>query len=267
MNTLCPPISILNAASNPMSTEAPRASTTGSRWDPDRLASLEEERAHLLSSLLDLESEYAAGDLDEADYLELRDGYTARTAQVLREIEAGRAEIPERGRGRWLQTAMWSLLVIVVAVVAGIVVAQSSGQRLPGLELTGGLPGDVTTTLAEARMMLGVDPARAQALYTDVLAERPNHPEALTYSGWLLAINSLGAEPELRSLALDTAERTLERAIAVDPNYADPHCFLAVIAANFTDQPDRATELVTECLDRNPPAEMRGLITQLVPSG
>jgi len=249
-----------------MSTEVPSASPRGSRWDPDRLAALEEERGHLLSSLLDLESEFAAGDLDEADYLELRDGYTARAAQVMREIEVGRSTMPKQRHGRVVRISMWSLLVVAVAVGAGFVVAQSSGQRLPGQEITGGLPGDVTTTLAEARMLLGVDPARAQALYTDVLAERPNHPEALTYSGWLLAINSLGAEPELRSLALDTAERTLERAIAVDPNYADPHCFLAVIAANFTDQPSRAAELVTECLERNPPAEMRGLINQLVPS-
>ena len=56
----------------------------------DRLAELEEERRYLLRSLKDLERERDAGDVDEADYLTLRDGYTVRAAAVLRQIEDGR---------------------------------------------------------------------------------------------------------------------------------------------------------------------------------
>ena len=58
--------------------------------NPDRLAELEEERRFLLSSIRDLDREHAAGDVDEADYCALRDGYVARAAAVLREIEGGR---------------------------------------------------------------------------------------------------------------------------------------------------------------------------------
>ncbi|MGI8686678.1 MAG: tetratricopeptide repeat protein [Acidimicrobiales bacterium] len=48
--------------------------------------SLEEDRAYLLRSLADLEREHDAGDLDDADYLALKEDYTARAAQVLRAL-------------------------------------------------------------------------------------------------------------------------------------------------------------------------------------
>lgn len=235
------------------------------RWDPDALARLEDERDHLLASLEDLDREYAAGDLDEADYAELRDGYTVRTAQVVRAIEAGLATAPAPRTRRWSRIVLGLVAVIGLAVAAGVVVARSSGQRFPGQEITGGIPGDVAALLAEARLLLGVDPLRAQALYTEVLAERPEHPEALAYSGWLLALNSLDAEEDLRTLALDTAQRTLERAIAADPTYADPQCFLAIITANFTDEPERARQYVDRCLELDPPADMVALVGELVP--
>jgi hypothetical protein len=54
---------------------------------------LEEEREFFLRSLRDLDAERAAGDLDELDYQGLRDDYTVRAAQVLREL----AELDEPG--------------------------------------------------------------------------------------------------------------------------------------------------------------------------
>jgi tetratricopeptide (TPR) repeat protein len=49
---------------------------------------MEEEREFLLRSISDLDREWAANDLTETDYRRLRDGYTARAAVVLRELEA-----------------------------------------------------------------------------------------------------------------------------------------------------------------------------------
>lgn len=235
--------------------------------DPDRLAALEEERDHLLRSIDDLEAERAAGDIDEIDYEGLRDAYTARAAEVLRAISEGRASRRRSVERDWPRTvALWAV-VAAVAIGLGVFVARSSGQRLPGQELTGGLPGDISATLVEARQLLGVDPARSQALYTEVLSQRPRHPEALAYSGWLLAINSAEASDEVRALALDTARRALDDSIAADPQYADPHCFLAIISANF--DPDSSTDetrqWVEGCLDRSPPNELRGLVAALVP--
>ena len=57
-----------------------------------------EERDFLLGSLDDLEAEYAAGDLDDADYESLKADYTTRAARVLRAIEAGSS--PHRSRHR-----------------------------------------------------------------------------------------------------------------------------------------------------------------------
>lgn len=49
---------------------------------------LEEERDFLLRSISDLDRERAANDLAEADYRRLRDGYTARAADVMRRLDA-----------------------------------------------------------------------------------------------------------------------------------------------------------------------------------
>ena len=63
------------------------------------LAELEERRRFLLDSLRDLEREREAGDIEEADYLSLRDDYTARAAAVLEEIERHQEPDPGRARG------------------------------------------------------------------------------------------------------------------------------------------------------------------------
>ena len=57
---------------------------------------LEEEREFFLRSLRDLEVERAAGDIDEVDYQSLRDDYTIRAAEVVRQLGVidGRARGP-----------------------------------------------------------------------------------------------------------------------------------------------------------------------------
>jgi hypothetical protein len=235
--------------------------------NPDQLAELEQERRFLLTSLRDLEREHQFGDVDDVDYRTLREGYTARAAAVMRAIEDGKAALPAPPRQRLWRRLATFVAVLVVAGAAGVLVAQSSGQRLPGQELTGSIPGDVSGQLAQARMVLGTDPVAAQNLYTQVLSERPNHPEALAYSGWLLALNSMGASEELFEAALQTSRGLLVRATESDPNYADPHCFMAIIAARIQPEPDQVAGHAERCLERNPPADMRGLLEVLVLSG
>jgi hypothetical protein len=53
---------------------------------------MKEERDFLLRSISDLDREWAANDLTETDYRRLRDGYTARAADVLRRLRALEAE-------------------------------------------------------------------------------------------------------------------------------------------------------------------------------
>ncbi|MGZ4771667.1 MAG: tetratricopeptide repeat protein [Ilumatobacteraceae bacterium] len=223
--------------------------------NPDQLAELEEQRKFLLRSITDLDREHLYGDVDDHDYETLRDGYTARAASVLRAIEAGQAAAPPRRPRRPLVVAAWVIGTVLVASVAGWLVASASGQRLPGQSITGGLPGDeVALKLAQARQLLGVDPQQAIIRYQEVLDLQPDNVEAMTYKGWLIAQTASPLTP--------TGLDLLREAIKLDPTYADPHCFLAISADRFVQPPDLATARTEAqaCLDNNPPSQMVGMI-------
>jgi hypothetical protein len=223
--------------------------------NPDQLAELEEQRRFLLRSITDLDREHQYGDVDDHDYKTLRDGYTARAASVLRSIDAGKAEVPPRPPRRPFVLAAWIVGTLLVASLAGWLVARSSGQRLPGQSITGGLPGDeVAVKLAEARELLSVDPQQAILRYQEVRDLQPDNVEALTYMGWLIAQSNT-------SLAASGAE-LLRGAIKLDPTYADPHCFLAITSARFLQPPDldTARSEAQACLDNNPPSQMVDMI-------
>lgn len=234
--------------------------------DPDLLADLEEERRFLLDSLRDLDREREAGDVDPDDYETLRDGYTVRAAAVLRSIEDHRArtaELPPRSRR---VTLLVALAVVVVAVGIGVLVARSSGQRLPGQEVSGGPAGDgVSAVLVDARNALGSgELALAADLYRSVLDQDPDHPEALAYNGWLTVLVSRDASSEMDAAGLAGGKEQLRASVEADPDYADPHCFLAVIAAEYEDDAAAARREGRACLDRDPPTQMRGLVRQFV---
>jgi len=223
--------------------------------NPDQRAELEEERRFLLRSITDLDREHLYGDVDDNDYRTLRDGYTARAASVLRAIEDGHVEVSQPRPRRPRVFIAWIVGTLLVACVAGWLVARTSGQRLPGQAITGGLPGDeVAQKLAEARQLLGVNPQQAIIRYQQVRELDPNNAEALTYMGWLIAQSGT-------STAAAGAE-FLRGAIKIDPTYADPHCFLAITSADYLQPPDldTARSEAQACLDNNPPAQMVQLV-------
>lgn len=232
----------------------------------DRLAELEAERSFLLQSLRDLETERAAGDVDDHDYGTLRDGYTKRAADVLRQIEAGRAALPTKRATSWTRRLVVIGAVVAVAGASGWLMARSSGQRGAGDEITGeGAGSDVSALLSQARTSFA-DPQRAIELYGQVLAARPDHPEALTYRGWLIFLVSQSAPSDQQPELVDRAKQDLDAAVGSDAGYADPHCFLAVIAFEADDDPDAARDQADRCLALNPPAEVRALMTPFVES-
>lgn len=233
--------------------------------NPDRLAELEEERRFLLGSIRDLEREHEVGDVDDADFTALRDGYVARAAAVMREIEDGRSALPPKPqRPLWRRLAV-PVATLAVAVVLGVAVSQFAGQRLPGQTLTGGLPTDeVTQLLAEARASLNPnDNSPALAAFQKVLDIEPDNVEARTYIGWIIALNGQKAESDEQ---VQQGIDLLREAAALDDTYADPHCFIAVASARFLTVPDAeaATAAAQDCLDRNPPANMRPMVEGLI---
>ena len=234
--------------------------------NPDRLAELEEERRFLLGSIADLERERGAGDVDEADYNALRDGYTARAANVLRAIDEGRSALPPKPPRNWKRLVAVTAAVVVFGIVAGVLVARNAGQRDPGDTITGGTsPNRVASLLTEARALLEAgDFGNASERYLEVLDTEPKNVEALTYAGWVLAVSAQQQPADAASGLLARAKELLDEAIDVDPTYADPHCFLAIIAANFENDLEAGAARRDECLASDPSSDMRRLMSEIV---
>ena len=82
-----------------------------------------------------------------------------------------------------------------------------------------------------------------------MLDEHPQNAEALTYSGWLLYLASAGASDELRAAAVsDGAATSWTGPSPPTPQYPDPHCFLAIVAADADDDDATARTSGTQCL-------------------
>lgn len=225
--------------------------------DPDRLAELEDERRFLLRSLADLEREHDAGDVDDVDYRELRDGYTVRAAAVLRAVEEGRSALPPKPAVNWRRRLLGGVMVAASIGIVWWALSASTAQRLPGREITGLDPrSEQQTLLSQARASQFTDPAAAAALYDLVLDDDPEHPEALTYGGWTKALSAT-SDDDLRD-AIDQ----LLLATEVDPDYPDPECFLGIVYGNLG-QNDLALPRLDQCLAANPPADVRGLVEGL----
>ena len=229
--------------------------------NPDRLAALEEERRFLLRSLADLEREFDAGDVDDVDYHELRDGYTVRAAATLRAIDEGRAALPPRPPVNWPRRVVSGAFVVLLIGVVWWALSASSAQRLPGQEITGDPVDQRQLVLAQARAVQAQQPAAAAALYEQVLVDEPDNVEALTYRGWTLTLSALGeTDTEVITETLRESVDLLAAAIEIDPTYPDPHCFLGIVQGSFLGQAEAALPYLDTCLELEPPADIRGLV-------
>lgn len=188
----------------------------------DGTDSRDDELRFVLASLDDLEAEYAAGDLDDADYRSLKADYTTRAARLIRADDA--AEPPPAGDRSWMRTAGWVVLVMAVAAVAGMLIADFSGSRGTGT-VTGDIRETVRQRKFEASQLLGTDPDRALEIYDEVLEDEPSDAEALAYRGWL---TRLDGDPA-------AAQTYVEDAVRSDPTYPDARVFAAVIALDLDD--------------------------------
>jgi len=234
-------------------------------------AERDERTAFLLQSLRDLEAEHAAGDLSDEDYEALRDDYTARAAAALRAEEKGKA--PPTPVRRRRTPGQWALIVAGIvgfAVLAGVLVAQASGERRRGEGITGEVPPTPTQAAGECieltiQQQQGGEVATDEVLgcYRRVLEDDPDNPVAHTYLGWTLFLTAQQAaevleDDELADLFVE-AHRQLDLAVEADPRYADARAFQVVLAAREGRYEDAAEHLaVFDDLDA--PADMAVLV-------
>jgi len=216
--------------------------------DPDVLAALEEERDFLLRSLQDLEREHAAGDVDDSDYEELKDDYTARAAAAIRAIDDRTAAVKSlRPQRNWKRTALALVLVGVVSVGAGWIVFRNVGTRAPGQGLTGDARQDSANLILQAQGLTGQAQASLQAgdsakalkqfesavqAYDKALEISPQNVQAMTYRGWVLHTLALNSEASVGAEFDRQARQYLDEAIATDPTFSDARVFRAILERN-----------------------------------
>jgi tetratricopeptide (TPR) repeat protein len=224
---------------------------------------LRHEQQFLLRSLRDLDNEREAGDIDDADYAALRDGYIARAAAITRELTGIEAATPSVQRG-WMRRILVIVCVIAVAAGSGIWVARQSGQRLPGQSSSGAIEQSTSGLLATARQLNFSDPGKAIEVYTQVLKLEPDNPEALTYRSWILALTARAATGNVKQLALVTAVNDLMRAQKIDNQYPDAHCFLGIVYFRFLNSASLAKPQLDTCKALNPPTEVQSFVDSIV---
>lgn len=229
-------------------------------------ADLREDREFLLQSIRDLDDEFAAGDLEEADYRTLRDDYTARAAAVLRRIEGGdqhsvdvTASVPllpvdavsdSARRRRPTKAIVAAVVLAIVSGGTGYAVATSSDERSATDEVSGEIVRGTTDRITEAQLL-----ARdgrildAVKVYDEVLVDDPENPVALAQKGWLL---SRVGEPSL----IDSGLASIDRAITVEPAYADAYFFRGMILWRAKGDPASAVETFQRGIDTRPPPDL-----------
>jgi tetratricopeptide (TPR) repeat protein len=228
---------------------------------------VDEEPAFLLRSITDLDAEHAAGDISDADYRTLRDDYTARAAAALRARDptAPSAFGASGGRGATsftesnLGRRRFGVIVglVMVAVAAGWLVQRSSGERVAGSASTGAIVEGSTDRITRAQQLVaGGKLLEAVKTYDALLRDDPTNPVALAQRGWLIS----RVDPSLVDKGLDS----IDRAIAVDPGYAEAHFFRGMILLQAKGDRDGATKEFQLALEANPPPDLVPTLRELL---
>jgi tetratricopeptide (TPR) repeat protein len=217
------------------------AAADAARPGDEKRLELVEDRTTVYRALRELDFDHEAGHLAEDDYHALRAAYEARAAAALRALDAlgapapprrapERAPAPPRGARSPLALAAGAVLLVVFGVVVGMSVgrytepAPDAAPAAPAFAMPPG--GERAPAAAEPgrpippEMLAGMLQAARQSLhagryseaiaaYQAVLKRDPRNVDALTHLGYIVALGGHG----------DAALETLDRALAVDPDY------------------------------------------------
>ena len=234
------------------------------RLDPDDKSQLERERDFLLKSLDDLETERAAGNIDDTSYTELHDDYTARAAATIRALRDGVDARPETPPVPWRRRVLVMGGIAAFAVVAAVALAAALGARLPGQTSSGNQPTRAAPSTEErkARLQEAADknpndpqPRLALARFLeesgdtveslkqyDKAAEiAPDNADALANAGRLrFIVAGQVPSPQAQQQLVGDARTFLDRAVQADPNNADAHYYRGVLLLDGFGQVDAA---------------------------
>ena len=139
------------------------------------------------------------------------------------------------------------------AVLAGLFLARTAGERGVNDQITGGIDESSRTRVVRCQELgsSGGDLVGALECFDELLLDDPENAEALAYRGWylLLASGSLQQSAEGSAQAdADAAEllasglEYLDRSIEADPSFPDPLAFRASVY-------DRLGESELACAD------------------
>lgn len=174
----------------------------------------------LQRSLADLDAEHAAGDLSDEDYGQLRARYQTALDDEYGRDTAPAADAVSRPHSRRARVLATVLVVLLVAGLAGGLVAQFSGERVAGTPSSGSIDEGTSDKLARAQQLVAQGKVLdAVKQYDAVLADDPKNPVALAERGWLIRNAGL----------VDEGLEYIDRAVAADPSYPEAHFFRAMI--------------------------------------
>ncbi|UCF20831.1 MAG: hypothetical protein JSU87_05330 [Gemmatimonadota bacterium] len=245
-----------------------------------RRVDLEERQEAALRSLEEIEADYEAGNLSEADYEQLRRRYAGAAARLSEELVASESEArsptreptPGRRTSGMTTTVAWVAGTIAFIALAWLVMSTALRPRSENDTITGSLPGQDEARpagmpvaevdreqLAELERIVRDEPDNVEALVAlghlylrmqqyPSLAEvtrralvlDPRNPEALTHLGMLLFSTE---HPQGVIASFDSA-------LAIDPNFAEALQFKGMVSYMFGDYPtaveawDRYMEVV-----------------------
>jgi hypothetical protein len=244
---------------------------------------LEAQRVFLMRSLDDLESERAAGNIDEATYARLHGDYTARAAGVLRALDGEPVDTMPQTGAPPVSAGRRALVIgglIAFAIAAAVVLAITIGPRQPGGTVTGGLPNtpksdavlkaavaahpnDYSARIEYARDLLPTNSVAALQQYSAAQKLSPNDPEPPTYIGWILGLASdQVSDATQRSQLVTRALSEFAQARKLDPKYADSYVFEGLVRLRYAHDPAGAVPLLQDYLRLAPdgPATLIALV-------
>ncbi len=262
----------------------------------DREGELSEEKLAVYRALKELEFDHQAGHLSDDDYQALRSRYEARAAEVLKELDQLEAKRPARKepapaapspraeRRPWTRSPValtgGAILLLIFGVAVGLGVARYSepdrsmvppGSRLPvpidpppaaplnpprSSDPSRPIPREVLAGMLEAARA-SLTAGRYQeaiAAYQAVLKRDAKNVDAMTHLALIVAIGG----------HTDTALETLDKAVAIDPNYAPAYLYRGQILSEAKQDYRGAIGAWEKLAALTPEGEDRARINQMI---